>query len=128
MPHRNAHERAEYLRRLAEMLPEHVDNLGGALATRQTVDTMNEIADYIVSQAAALRNREIAFGEQASLPPDTLWVTIHGPALWYFNNEDDTITQARLDTSNDRDVFDERERALCAALIRLAQLHLDEDV
>ena len=114
MPHRNGADRANWLRALAGTLPKQTDATLGAM--RQTVDTLNEIADYLDTT------------EPARLPPDTLGVRIHGPALWYFNNEDDTITQARLDTSNDRDVFDERERALCAALIRLAQLHLDEDV
>jgi hypothetical protein len=125
MPHRNRSERAEWLRQLADSLPQNPANSidAGSLAMRQTAETLNEIADFILNPA-----------EKPGLPPDTLWVKVTGPALYYYDRIDEdgdvTLMQVRLDGDPgraDEVLGSERERALCRALLRMAFFRFDSD-
>jgi hypothetical protein len=119
MPHRNRAERAEWLRQLAASV--EITSSASPLAVRQTAATLNEIADFILNPA-----------EKPGLPPDTLWVKVTGPALYYFDriDEDGDVTLQRVRLDGDPDRMDEvlggeRQRELCRALVTLARRRLD---
>lgn len=133
MPHRNAADRADWLRRLAEMLPGQIDeNNLQPLATRQTVDTLNEIAAYLESLASDLVDLRSMTDLPTEPPADYTDVTIRvsGPQLWFLHREGTPpfVTLRRLDyvaPGAPEVPADERERTLIAALVNLVHNRLN---
>jgi len=120
MSHRNASDRAAWLDALAGTLARNLDTNKSTL--EQTTATLHEIASWI-------RDR----GDSDGLPPDTVWVHVDGPAVYYFNREGrptDTLWQARLDKAPSVDgadplAGDSRQHAIAQALVQIAARRLD---
>lgn len=126
MPHRDAAERANWLRALAGTLPGHIDeNNLQPLATRQTVDTLNEIAAYLESVASDLTDMRSMTDLPTEPPADYTDVTIRvsGAEVWFLHREGapPTLNMRRLDTDTGFDVSGTRERMLIATLLDLAK-------
>jgi len=107
MSHLNASGRAAWLDKLASGLAAEGDD--------GTARTLIEIASWI-------RDR----GDSDGLPPDTVWVHVDGPALYYFDCTVDsgavTLSAIRLDTRRQDDVrtLDTRQLVIARALMELA--------